>query len=61
MEKKKLLNIDEVAEYLNVSKPTIYRIVDSRQISFYKIRGSLRFSQEDIDKYLEQNKIDSIK
>ena len=52
----KFLTISEVAELFNVSKATVTRLMDKRKLSFYKIGGVIRFSQEDIDHYLEDNK-----
>ena len=36
----KLLTISEAARYLNLSKPTIYRLTSQRQIPFSKPAGS---------------------
>jgi excisionase family DNA binding protein len=56
----KLYTTDELAKVFNISKPTVYRIIMSRKISFYKVKGSIRFSEEDVLKYLEENKIKSV-
>ncbi len=50
-----------MAEFLAVSKTTIYRLVARRQVPFYKIGGSLRFRKGDIEKYLENICIGPIK
>ncbi|MDD2424324.1 MAG: helix-turn-helix domain-containing protein [Candidatus Cloacimonetes bacterium] len=57
----KLLSINDLKEIFNISKTTVYRIVESRKIPFYKISGVIRFSEEDIINYLNENKIDKIK
>lgn len=57
----KMLSINEIAQMFSVSKATMYRIVDSRKITFYKIGGTIRFTEEDITKYLEANRINPIK
>ena len=52
----KLLTIDEVAHYLNVEKKeTIYQWVHKRVIPFIKINGKLRFSEQDIEKWIKNN------
>ncbi len=51
---KKLYNPDELAEILNISKVTVYRLIESRKIPFYKIKGSIRFSENDVLSYLEK-------
>lgn len=48
--------VDELALMLHVSKTTVYRLVESRQIPFYRVSGSLRFSYEDIQSYLHKNR-----
>jgi excisionase family DNA binding protein len=50
----------ELAEFMAISKPTIYRLVGRRQIPFHKIGGVLRFKKYDIARYLENNRIDPI-
>lgn len=57
----KMLSGNQVAEMFNVSKATIYRLVETRKIPFYKIGGVLRFGEDDITKYLEQSRINTIK
>ena len=54
----KFLTIKEVAEKFNVSKGTISRLMDRRKIPFFKIGGSIRFSKEDVNQFLEDNKKD---
>ena len=49
-----------MANLLGVSKVTVYRIVNSRKIPFYKINGGLRFAENDILEYLKQNRIESV-
>ncbi len=41
--------IPQAADYLGVSEPTIYRWMKDGLLSFYKIGGSTRFSQEGLD------------
>lgn len=56
----KLINIEELMTILNISKSSVYRLVDGRKIAFYKIGGSLRFKEEDILLYLQRSKFESI-
>lgn len=55
----KLYNTDQVAELLSVSKVTVYRLIESRKLSCYKIKGSIRVSHEDVIKYLEISRMES--
>lgn len=59
--RNKLLTPDEVAQFLSVSKATLYRLVNKRQFRFYKVAGVLRFKQDDLDDYLGKVCIEPIK
>ena len=48
---------DELAEFLSISKPTIYRLAGRRVLPFHKIGGVLRFKKEDIEQYLDDGRI----
>jgi excisionase family DNA binding protein len=54
---KKLLTIDDVAEMFIVSKPTVYRMVQSRILPFYRIGRYLRFDEGEILDYLERQRV----
>lgn len=56
----KLYTPNELGKLLNISKTTVYRLIDSRKIPFYKIKGSIRFAENDVVKYLEENRIEPI-
>lgn len=56
----KLLTVQDVMKILQISQSSVYRMVDTRVIACYKIRSGLRFSEEDILKYLEETKIKPI-
>jgi excisionase family DNA binding protein len=51
----------ELAEYLSVSKSKIDRMLQKRQIPFYRIGRSLRFRVSDIENYLDDNRINSFR
>jgi len=51
-ERDRLLDIEEVAHYLNVSKTAVYRLVARRTIPFHRFPGGLRFSMADVEQYL---------
>jgi excisionase family DNA binding protein len=53
----RLYTIDQVAEILAVSKITVYRLVESRKIPFYRIKGCIRFAETDVWEYIRQNRI----
>lgn len=51
-----LMNIDDVAEYLKLSRKTIQRYVFFKQIPFLKIGKHIRFKVSDILKWVDQNR-----
>jgi excisionase family DNA binding protein len=52
---------EELAEFLSVSKATIYRLVGKRKLPFHRIGGMLRFKRQEIENYLENERIDPVK
>lgn len=52
----KLYTIDEVAEYLRVTRRTIYRYIEQGKLPAYKVGDSWRFSDEAIAEYLKNNR-----
>ena len=52
-----LLTLQEVADFFRVSKTTIYRMVQSRIVPFYKIGGNLRFKKGEMLEYLESQRV----
>ena len=57
---KEFLNPDELAELLAISRATVYRLIARRQIAFIKVGGSIRFRGNDVDKYLENNRVNPL-
>lgn len=55
-----LITPEEAASLLRMSKPSVYRLIGKRKIPFYKISGSLRFKTSEIEKYINDARIDSI-
>ena len=51
---RRWFSISEAAAYLEVSEPTIFRWMKEGLISFYKVGGSTRFSQEGLDAVIEK-------
>ncbi len=52
---------DELAAVFAVSKATVYRLVGKRQLPFRRIGGQLRFSKDEIERFLETGRIEPIK
>ena len=50
---QKLLTIDEVAEILRISKWTVYRLAERREIAHVKLGRRLLFTHHAIDRFIE--------
>ena len=57
MEKANLLTVEELSEFLNLSKPAVYALVYRRQVPFLKIGNRLRFSPAAIAVWLEESQV----
>ena len=53
-----LLTIDEVAEFLRISKTSVYRLVERRDLPFCRVGRTLRFRREDLEAYLRACRVD---
>jgi len=56
----RLIDIDELADYLKLKKQTIYNWLNQRKISGIKVGGVWRFDRKDIDNWLRSKKRESI-
>jgi excisionase family DNA binding protein len=52
---------EDLAKYLAISIATVYRLVSKRQLPFHKIGGVLGFKREDIERYLDDGRIEPSK
>jgi len=55
-----LLTVDQVSKVLNVSKTSVYRLVSSRSLPFYKLGHNLRFRKDDVLEFMNKNYVESI-
>ena len=55
---KDFLNIDQAAEYLGLSKPSLYKLTSERKIVSYKPARTLYFKEEDLKNYILSAKRD---
>ncbi len=56
MKDYEFLTPDELAAFMKLSKSTVYRLVESRVLPFYRLGGSLRFRKQDVIAYIESKK-----
>ncbi|MFA5780365.1 MAG: helix-turn-helix domain-containing protein [Elusimicrobiota bacterium] len=57
---KRFLSPKELSEYLGLAVGTVYHLVAQRNIPFYKFGKSVRFSIEEINKWADDKRKDSI-
>ncbi|NTV90021.1 MAG: helix-turn-helix transcriptional regulator [Clostridiales bacterium] len=57
MSEKNALSTQEVADLLQVSKSTIYDLIRRGEIQSYKVGRKVRFTGEDVKKYIERSKV----
>ena len=56
---KNHFTLKEAAEYINFGVQSIYNLIHSRRITFYKAGGKVIFLKKDLDTFLYGNKYDS--
>jgi len=53
---EQILTLKEVAEFLKLTEKTAYRLAAEGKLPGFKVGGSWRFKQSDIDSWIEQSK-----
>jgi excisionase family DNA binding protein len=53
----RLLNIKEAAHVLGVSVRTVHTLKDNKQLTFFRVRGQLRFDPLHLDQYLQKRMV----
>lgn len=51
-----VFTVRDVAKLLQVDEKTIYRLVKRKDLPGFKVAGTWRFKQEDIDEWIEKQK-----
>lgn len=51
------MTVRDVAVYLNVDEKTVYRLVKRGELPGFKVAGTWRFRQHDIDAWIEEQKL----
>jgi excisionase family DNA binding protein len=52
---EQLLTLEQVAEYLNVDKFTVYRLLADKDLPAFKVGNQWRFKRKMIENWLAQN------
>ena len=53
----RLLNIKETAHILGISVRTVHTLKDKKQLTYFRVRGQLRFDPIHIDQYLQKRMV----
>lgn len=56
----RLLRVRQVAVLLNVSNTAVYRLVERREIPFYRFTRKLRFRTSDVEEFLRSTRVEQI-
>jgi excisionase family DNA binding protein len=54
-----MMNVDQVAEWLRLSKSSVYRLTAQGEIPHVKVGGSLRFDQHEVARKLLDDERDA--
>lgn len=54
---KKMMNVDEVSAYTGYVKRYIYHLTGEKRIPHYKRGGKLMFDRDEIDRWLQENRV----
>ena len=54
---RRLLNIQDVAEYTGLSVHTLYAMVSQRRIPFVKMGRLTKFDREELDRWIAKNSV----
>jgi len=52
-----ILTLKEVAAYLKLAEKTAYRLASEGKLPGFKVGGSWRFKREDLEAWIENNKL----
>lgn len=55
----KRLTVKEAADYLGVSRDSIYKMVREKQIPNFRVRSTILFSQQAIDDWIKEQEENS--
>ncbi|MBI4457854.1 helix-turn-helix domain-containing protein [Candidatus Uhrbacteria bacterium] len=57
---QRLLTVKQLAALLTVSTTSIYRLVEHREIPFFRLPHGLRFDEADVSEFLKQRRVEAV-
>jgi len=58
---ERLLTVEQLAEYLQVSPKTLYRLIHRKEIPCYKVANQWRFKWDVIQEWMEKENFRALK
>ena len=55
-----LLDVLELADFLRISRASVYRLVERRLIPFHRLPRGLRFRRDDIEGFLSRCRVETL-
>jgi excisionase family DNA binding protein len=56
--KREIITVVQVADYVQISKKSVYNLVKEGKLSAFKVLNRLRFSKEIVDQFLANNQFE---
>lgn len=57
---RELLTVDEAAEYLGLSRSTLYQYAAARTVPTYRLGRLLRFDRRDLDNWIASRRVEAV-
>jgi excisionase family DNA binding protein len=56
---RRLLTVDEAADYLNVTPRFVRRLVSDHRIAVHRLGRQIRFAIDDLDAYIDRGRVEA--
>ncbi len=56
--KRNMLNLKNTGAFLGISPRTVRRLIDRKQLTYYKIGGLIKIDEKDIETYIDKSRVD---
>lgn len=53
---KVFLTINEISEYLNLKRSTVYSMVEAGELPHYRIGRLIRFKRDEVDRWMDEHR-----
>ena len=51
------LSVAETAEYLGISRPSVYKLLKKRKLPFYEFAGCTKLKMRDVYKFVQRSRV----